>query len=156
MALAGGTASAGDQSSSAASRPATAIDLGAQTDVAAATLELSDAELDTISAAILTSAASATSREQPDHRQAGHYSLLSLTCSGAVIDGTASEQADIASPNSRCSPRAASAQRTTSILRRAADLLQQPGCREYQQHRAADARLQPEYRDTTTSAPPAR
>jgi hypothetical protein len=103
MALAGGTASAGGSVLLSSLTPGTAIDLGAQTDVAAATLELSDAELDTISAAILSigSIGNGNITVSNPITGGGHYSLLSLTCSGAVIDGTASEQADIASPELR-------------------------------------------------------
>ena len=54
MALAGGTASAGAAVRLGTATPGSAIDLGAQTDVAAGTLELSDAELDTISAPIVS------------------------------------------------------------------------------------------------------
>ena len=100
MALAGGTASAGAAVLLGTLTPDLAIDLGAQTDVAAATLELSDAELDTISAPILSigSIANSSITVSSPITGGGNYGVLSLSCNGAVIDGTGSEQADLTAP----------------------------------------------------------
>ena len=118
MALAGGTSSSGAAVSLGTDTPSLAIDLGAQTDAAAGTLELSDAELDTINAPILSIGDMPNGNITVSNpiTAGGHYTQLSLT-GNAVIDGTASEQAELTSPDSVCSPRTASAQRTISILR---------------------------------------
>jgi hypothetical protein len=99
MALAGGSASA---AANVFLAPLTggAIDLGSQTDAAAGTLELSDAELDTISTSSLHVGNGITGNITVSSplSGSGHYGTLALTCLGAISDATASEQADLTVP----------------------------------------------------------
>jgi hypothetical protein len=75
-----------------------AVNFGSTTDIAAGTLELSDAELDSIFTPILRVGSTAmtgnitvTSQIASD----GDYQTLSLRTGGGIVDGTAGEQADI-------------------------------------------------------------
>jgi trimeric autotransporter adhesin len=79
-----------------------AVDLGSTTDAAANTLELSDAELDRVSAPTLrigdtffTGGLTVSNQITSD----GHYGTLALRTGGAIVDGTAGEQTDIAVDN---------------------------------------------------------
>jgi Ca2+-binding RTX toxin-like protein len=78
------------------------VDLGSTTDVAAQTLELSDAELDSIVTPILrvgSTAMTGTIRVTSQIASDGDYGTLSLRTGGAIIDGTAGEQTDITVDN---------------------------------------------------------
>jgi hypothetical protein len=82
--------------------PAWAVNLGSTTDVAANTLELSDAELDRISTPTLrignTTATGDITVSSPITSD-GHYGTLSLRTGGRIFDGTPVVQTDITVDN---------------------------------------------------------
>jgi trimeric autotransporter adhesin len=92
------TATAGHEVTIAPILAGWGVDLGSATDVAANTLELSDAELDRISTPTLRIGSTGISGNLTVSNQItsdGHYDTLSLRTGGAIVDGTASEQTDI-------------------------------------------------------------
>jgi Ca2+-binding RTX toxin-like protein len=75
-----------------------AVNLGSATDVAANTLELSDAELDRILTPALRIGSPSNTGDitvSSPITADGHYDTLSLRTGGSIVDGTAGEQGDI-------------------------------------------------------------